>query len=91
MKDKIDAAAYDVCLIGCGAYGFPLAAHIKGEVKSISSGRSIATLIRYQRKRWEDPNYGVKGWGMPYGSYSALMNTNWVRPGESERPQMPIK
>lgn len=88
MKDKIDAAAYDVCLIGCGAYGFPLAAHIKRRgKKAFHLGGALQLLFGIRGKRWEDPNYGVKGWGMPYGSYSALMNTNWVRPGESERPQ----
>lgn len=29
MKDEIDKRDYDIALIGCGAYGFPLAAHIK--------------------------------------------------------------
>ena len=31
---------------------------------------------------WEDPNYGVKEWGIPYGSYSSLMNKYWIRPGK---------
>lgn len=29
MKDEIDKRDYDIALIGCGAYGFPLAAHVK--------------------------------------------------------------
>ena len=29
MKAEIDKHDYDICLIGCGAYGFPLAAHVK--------------------------------------------------------------
>lgn len=87
MKDKIDAADYDICLIGCGAYGFPLAAHIKRRgKKAFHLGGALQLLFGIKGKRWEDPNYGVKEWGMPYGSYPALMNTNWVRPGESERP-----
>lgn len=88
MKDKIDAADYDICLIGCGAYGFPLAAHIKKKgKKAFHLGGALQLLFGIRGKRWEDPNYGVREWGMPYGSYPALMNTNWVRPGKSERPQ----
>lgn len=33
MKSEIDKCDYDVCLIGCGAYGFPLAAHVKHKGK----------------------------------------------------------
>lgn len=29
MKGEIDKCEFDICLIGCGAYGFPLAAHVK--------------------------------------------------------------
>lgn len=29
MKDEMDKIDYDICLIGCGAYGFHLAAHCK--------------------------------------------------------------
>lgn len=29
MKQEIDKADYDIALIGAGAYGFPLAAHVK--------------------------------------------------------------
>jgi hypothetical protein len=29
IKTEIDKHDYDICLIGCGAYGFPLAAHVK--------------------------------------------------------------
>lgn len=29
MKAEIDKTDYDICILGCGAYGFPLAAHVK--------------------------------------------------------------
>ena len=29
MKDEIDKCDYDIALIGCGAYGMCLAAHVK--------------------------------------------------------------
>ena len=86
MKDEIDRREYDVCLIGCGAYGFPLAAHVKRRGKqAIHLGGSLQLLFGIKGKRWEDPNYGVTVWGIPYGSYSDLMNEYWVRPDQTEK------
>ena len=88
MEDEIDKKDYDVCLIGCGAYGFPLAAHVKRQgKKAIHLGGALQLLFGIRGKRWENPSYGVKEWGIPYGSYSALMNKYWVRPGEDGRPK----
>jgi hypothetical protein len=87
MKTEIDKIDYDICLIGAGAYGFPLAAHVKrmGK-KAIHLGGSLQLLFGIRGKRWEDPNYGIKEWGIPYGSYSSLMNEHWIRPGDSAKP-----
>lgn len=88
MKSEIDREDYDICLIGCGAYGFPLAAHCKRHgKKAIHLGGALQLLFGIRGRRWENPNYGVKEWGIPYGSYSSLVNEYWVRPGKSERPQ----
>ena len=88
MKNEIDKEEYDICLIGCGAYGFPLAAHVKRQgKKAIHLGGALQLLFGIKGKRWENPTYGVKEWGIPYGSYSTLMNEYWIRPGESGRPQ----
>lgn len=88
MKKEIDASDYDVCLIGCGAYGFPLAAHVKrAGKKAIHLGGALQLLFGIKGKRWEDPEYGVKEWGIPHGQYSNLMNEYWVRPSHDETPQ----
>ncbi|WP_304323135.1 hypothetical protein [Phocaeicola plebeius] len=88
MKDEIDKKDYDICLIGCGAYGFPLAAHVKKQgKKAVHLGGALQLLFGIKGKRWENPNYGVKEWGIPYGSYSSLINEYWVRPGDLGRPQ----
>ncbi len=88
MKGEIDKCDYEICLIGCGAYGFPLAAHVKRQgKKAIHLGGALQLLFGIKGKRWEDPNYGVREWGIPYGSYSSLMNSYWVRPGDVNRPQ----
>jgi hypothetical protein len=43
-------------------------------------------LFGIRGKRWEDPNYGVKEWGIPTGFYSDLMNEHWKRPGNAAMP-----
>lgn len=87
MKIQIDNTEFDVCLIGAGAYGFPLAAHIKrmGK-KAVHLGGSLQLLFGIKGKRWEDPTYGVREWGIPYGFYLSLMNEYWVRPLNTEKP-----
>ena len=88
MEDEIDKEDYDICLIGCGAYGFPLAAHVKRQgKKAVHLGGALQLLFGIRGKRWENPSYGVREWGIPYGSYSSLMNKYWVRPGEGGRPK----
>lgn len=88
MEDEVDKEDYDICLIGCGAYGFPLAAHVKRQgKKAVHLGGALQLLFGIRGKRWENPSYGVREWGIPYGSYSSLMNKYWVRPGEGGRPK----
>ncbi|MCL7764553.1 hypothetical protein MPF19_14110 [Polaribacter sp. Z014] len=88
MKAEIDKVDYDVCLIGAGAYGFPLAAHVKQSgKKAVHLGGALQLLFGIKGNRWEDPNYGVKEWGINRGSYSNLMNKHWVRPGEIDKPK----
>lgn len=88
MKNEIDKVDYDICLIGCGAYGFPLAAHVKRKgKKAIHLGGALQLLFGIRGKRWENPNYGVKEWSIPHGSYSTLMNQYWVSPRELGKPK----
>ena len=78
MKTQIDATDYDVCIIGCGAYGLPLAAHVKrmGK-KAIHLGGATQLLFGIKGRRWE--SYNV--W-----PYMNLFNEHWVRPGVSAKP-----
>jgi hypothetical protein len=88
MKSEIDKMDYDVCLIGCGAYGFHLAAHVKRKgKKGVHLGGALQLLFGIKGKRWEDPNYGVKGWGIPYNLYPNLINEHWVRPDQKDKPK----
>ncbi len=82
MKDKMDESDYEICLIGCGAYGFPLAAHAKRQgKKAIHLGGALQLLFGIKGRRWEDPNLN-KDYDI-----SSYMNGYWVRPSIEEKPK----
>lgn len=88
MKKEIGTREFDICLIGCGAYGFPLAAYVKKMGKqAIHLGGVLQLLFGIKGNRWENPNYGVKEWGIPSGTYCGLSNEYWVRPSKEEKPK----
>ncbi len=88
MKDEIDKQDYDIALIGCGAYGFPLAAHIKRSgKKAIHLGGALQLLFGIKGKRWTNPTYGMKS--LPFiteNYYNNLMNEFWTSPAKTEKP-----
>jgi len=88
MKNEIDKQTFDIALIGCGAYGFPLAAHVKRKgKKAIHIGGTLQLLFGIKGKRWEDPVYGTK-YGLEEGTYTKIMNNPaWVRPTEYKTKQ----
>ena len=54
MKNEMDRTDYDICLIGCGAYGFPLAAHAKRQKKKVVHfGGELQLLFGIKGSRWE--------------------------------------
>lgn len=78
MKAKIDACDYDICLIGCGAYGFPLAAHVKRQGKQAFHMGGALQLL-----------FGIKGsrWTSGYGDYASMFNEHWIFPLDSDKPE----
>ena len=72
---KID---FDIAIIGCGAYGFPLASRIKqyGK-KAIHLGGVTQILFGIKGKRWDSRGY-----------ISKFYNEYWVRPNNSETPDL---
>lgn len=79
MKTQIDQTDYDICIIAAGAYGLPLAAHVKRSGKKAIHLAGVAQLLfGIKGKRWE--KYIV--W-----PYMNLYNEHWVRPGEHEKPK----
>lgn len=82
MRDQMDRIDYDIALIGCGAYGFPLAAHAKRSGrKGFHLGGSLQLLFGIRGKRWENPDYN------PKYNFARLMNEHWVKPAEAEKPK----
>lgn len=77
MYDEAMKCDFDIALIGCGAYGFPLAAKLKKSGKmAIHMGGMLQVLFGIKGKRWdEDP------------IVSKYYNDSWVRPGEDEKPK----
>ena len=81
MKGEIDKQEYDICLIGAGAYGLHLAAHVKRQgKKAVHLGGSLQLLFGIRGKRWENKNYN------PIYNYQKLMNEHWLRPDKLEKP-----
>ena len=83
MEDEIDKQDYDVCLLGCGAYGFPLAAHCKQKGKqAVHLGGTLQLMFGIVGRRWEiDPGYI---YDYPY--LPTYKNEYWVRPSKKETP-----
>lgn len=78
MKAQISASDFDIAIIGCGAYGMPLAAHCKriGK-KSVHLGGQTQLLFGIKGKRWETGHDEIK----------RMFNEHWVYPGELDRPK----
>ena len=83
MEQEIDSHNYDICLLGCGAYGFNLAAHCKRRgKKAIHLGGILQMLFGIKGKRWETEDTYKKLY--PYTQY---YNEHWVRPSREETPK----
>ena len=86
MKKQMDATDYDIVLLGCGAYGFPLAAHAKRMGKqAVHLGGALQLLFGIRGKRWDNPNYGIQEFGKQ-NTYKTLFNDSWVYPSASYIP-----
>lgn len=89
MEDEISKIDFDICLLGCGAYGLPLAAHVKRLGKqAIHLGGGVQLLFGIKGQRWE----GEYEW--TYNTteklnmnYRDLFNEHWIRPSADETPK----
>lgn len=75
MHEEIKKINYDIAILGCGAYGFPLAARIKKDGKqAIHLGGATQILFGIKGKRWDNNPI-----------ISKLYNKYWVRPSDEEK------
>jgi hypothetical protein len=92
MKTEIDKHDYDYALIGCGAYGFPLAAYIKRQgKKAIHLGGALQLLFGIWGRRWDDPNIWINEANIPKGFYQSLKTIAWVSPDGEYMPPKPAE
>ena len=77
MKSEMEQEDFDIALIGCGAYGFPLTVHAKRLGK-----------IGIHLAGWTQMLFGIYGkrWLEDQPEYSKYINKYWVRPNISEIP-----
>lgn len=76
MKAEIDKQDFDIAFIGCGAYGFPLAAYIKSiGKKAVHLGGATQMLFGIKGRSWEENE-----------DFKHLINQYWVNPTQSEKP-----
>lgn len=77
MKREIDNRDFDIAIIGCGAYGFPLAAHVKriGK-KAVHLGGPTQMLFGIKGKRWIDRE-----------DFNSIINNYFVFPDEEDKPR----
>ena len=78
MKCEMEREDFDVALIGCGAYGFPLTVHAKRLGK-----------IGIHLAGWTQMLFGIYGkrWITDQPRYAKYINEYWVRPNKDETPQ----
>ncbi|MDH5248138.1 MAG: hypothetical protein OEW40_04000 [Cyclobacteriaceae bacterium] len=77
MKNDISKIDFDISILGCGAYGMPLAAFIKRDLKkkSVHLGGNTQILFGIKGSRWEtDP------------TFAPILNSHWVKPLPEETP-----
>ena len=78
MCDRIAGIDFDICLIGAGAYGLPLASFAKKMGKqAIHMGGVTQILFGIKGRRWEQ---------LYADSTGKLFNEHWIRPLASETP-----
>lgn len=86
MYQEISKMDFDIALLGCGAYGLPLAAKLKKDGKqAIHMGGVLQILFGIMGKRWDGtgPNSET---GKMREDIARYYNENWTYPKQCETP-----
>lgn len=91
MEKDIKAIDFDICLLGCGAYGLPLGAFIKSIGKqAVHVGGGLQLFFGIKGNRWESEAYKDSWHYLPNVdiniNYRPLFNNYWVRASKEETP-----
>lgn len=92
MKKEIERIDFDICIVGCGAYGLPLAAHIKRLGKqAIHLGGGTQLLFGILGNRWVKQYKKKAVWHYRPNvhiniDYHSLFNEYWSYPLDSDTP-----
>jgi hypothetical protein len=77
MTEQMLLQDFDVAIVGCGAYGLPLAVRAKRAGKvAIHLGGATQTLFGIKGARWDKHPF-----------ISSLYNDHWTRASDAERPK----
>jgi hypothetical protein len=91
MEKQIEKIDFDICLLGCGAYGLPLAAYIKRIGRqAVHLGGGLQLLFGIKGKRWDcSSNYGswYKIQNLFNKNYCDLYNESWCKPLHEDTPE----
>lgn len=80
MYEEVMKLDFDIAILGCGAYGLPLAAKIKQAGKqAIHFGGVTQILFGIKGKRWEEME--------DYRYIKRMMNDAWVYPNAQDTPK----
>lgn len=83
MKKEILDIDFDIAILGCGAYGFPLAAEIKKAGRqAVQMGGALQILFGVMGKRWDGSRFD----GNVRSDIAKYYNDSWIYPIE-ERPR----
>lgn len=77
QKKQIDSTDFDIALIGCGAYAFPLGAYVKSKGKKCVITAGATQLL-----------FGIKGARWDHAETPVPYNDSWIRPNNDEKPVM---
>jgi hypothetical protein len=76
MRSDISRLRFDICILGCGPFGMPLASSVKKSGgKAIVLGGATQILFGVKGVRWDSNEF-----------ISKLYNENWVYPSDEETP-----
>lgn len=78
LSAEVEGKKFDVAILGCGAYGFPLASRIKRNGGKVINLGGTTQLL-----------FGIKGWRWDHNGFGdRWYNDLWIRPLPADTPSL---